>query len=48
MRTLAAQMPVNELLKRMEALNRLRDDLNFNIHEALALDVHLLAAVGSS
>ena len=46
-RTLAAQMPVNELLKRMEALNRLRDDLNFNIHEALALDVHLLAAVGS-
>lgn len=47
-RTLAAQMPVNELLKRMEALNRLRDDLNFNIHEALALDVHLLAAVGSS
>jgi len=46
-RTLAAQMPVNELLKRMEALNKLRDDLNFNIHEALALDVHLLAAVGS-
>ncbi len=45
-RTLAAQMPVNELLKRMEALNRPRDDLNFNIHEALAL-VHLLAAVGS-
>ena len=26
----------------------LRDDLNFNIHEALALDVHLLTAVGSS
>ena len=46
-RTLAAQMPVNELLKRIEALNRLRDDLNFNIHEALALDVHLLAVVGS-
>ena len=32
----------------MEALNKLRDDLNFNIHEALALDVHLLTAVGSS
>lgn len=46
--TLAAQMPVNELLRRMEAINKLRDDLNFNIHEALALDVHLLAAVGSS
>lgn len=46
--TLAAQMPVNELLRRMEALNKLRDDLNFNIHEALALDVHLLTAVGSS
>lgn len=45
---LAARQPVEELLRRMETLNKLRDDLNFNIHEALALDVRLLQAVGSA
>lgn len=46
--SLAERMPAQELLRRMDTLNKLRDDLNFNIHEALALDVHLLTAIGSS
>lgn len=46
-KTLAEQVPVNELLKRMDAINKLRDDLNFNIHEGLAMDVRLLEALGS-
>ncbi len=47
-KTMAAQIPVKDLLRRMESLNKLRDDLNFNIHETLALNVRLLDAIGAS
>lgn len=45
---LATQLPINELMRRMEAVNLLRDDLNFNIHEGLALDVRLMEALGKA
>lgn len=43
---LSKQMSVQELLQRMESISRLRDDLNFNISEPLAFDVHFLDALG--
>lgn len=44
---LAEQRPVAELLRRMQAVEALRSDLNFNVHEALALDNRLLEIIGN-
>lgn len=45
--TFAQAHTINDLMRRMETLNDLRDDLNLNIHEALAMDTHFLEALGS-
>ncbi len=42
----AAQHSVEDLLRRMRAVEALRTDLNFNIAEALALDSRLLDIIG--
>ncbi len=44
---LAARISTAELLKRSRAIDSLREDLNFNIHEALAMDNRLLQAFGT-
>ncbi len=46
--TMASQMPIHEILRRMDELNKLRDDLNFNLDETLALEVRFLGALGSN
>ena len=45
---LASALPVQDLLRRMRAVDELRTDLNFNINEALALDARLLDIIGKS
>lgn len=45
---LASALPVQDLLRRMRAVDELRSDLNFNINEALALDARLLDIIGKS
>ena len=44
---LATRTSSPELLKRSRAIDALREDLNFNIHEALAMDNRLLQAFGA-
>lgn len=44
---LAEQRPAAELLRRMQAVEALRSDLNFNVHEALTLDNRLLEIIGN-
>jgi len=44
---LAEQRSAAELLRRMQAVEALRSDLNFNVHEALTLDVRLLEIIGN-
>ena len=44
----AAAHPVEDLLRRMRAVDALRTDLNFNIAEALALDSRLLDIIGKN
>lgn len=42
----ATKLPARELLQRMAAMEDLRNDLKFNIHEGLAMDVQILKAFG--
>lgn len=44
----AAKFSVANLMRRMNALEALRTDLNFNINEALALDSRLLDIIGNN
>ncbi len=44
---LAEQRSAAELLRRMQAVETLRSDLNFNVHEALTLDARLLEIIGN-
>lgn len=43
----AAAHPVQELLQRLAAVDALRKDLEYNVHEGLALDNRLLRAFGA-
>lgn len=44
---MAASLPVADIMRRMEAVEQMKHDLRFNIHEGLCVDVHMLAALGS-
>lgn len=44
----AQRHPVDDLLRRMRAVDNLRQDFNFNIAEALALDARLLDIIGKN
>lgn len=44
---LAARVPAPQLLQRMKAVEQLRKDLNFNVHEALILDARFTEIIGS-
>lgn len=48
LRDLATKFPVAHLLQRMKAVENLRKDLNFNVHEELALDARFTEIIGSS
>ena len=45
---LAHKCSVHSLLRRMQSVDLLRSDLNFNINEALALDARLLDIIGNN
>lgn len=45
---LAQRCSIADLLRRMRAVDALRADLSFNVHEALALDSQLLEIIGNS
>lgn len=45
---LASQCSVADLLRRMRAVDDLRQDLSYNVNEALALDSRLLDIIGTS
>lgn len=47
-RRVAEQFPVKHLIRRMKAVDALRRDLEFNVHEGLAVDRRLLEAFGAS
>lgn len=44
----AKKFPTADLLLRMKAIENLRIDLNFNVHEALTLDARFTEIIGSS
>lgn len=44
----AASFPVAGLMQRMQAVENLRKDLSFNVHEALVLDARFTEIIGSS
>lgn len=44
----ANSFPIADLLLRMKAVERLRVDLSFNVHEALTLDARFTEIIGSS
>lgn len=44
----AASFPIAGLLQRMKAVENLRKDLSFNVHEALTLDARFTEIIGSS
>lgn len=44
----AEQFPVADLLRRMKAVEQLRQDLSFNVHPELTLDARLSEIIGSS
>lgn len=46
--TVAAGTPVAQLLLRLRAVEELRKDLSFNVHEALTLDARFTEIIGSS
>lgn len=46
-RQLAQARPISELLRRMQAVDALHNDLTFNVNEALALDSRLLYIIGN-
>lgn len=48
LKTLATQCTVADLLRRMRAVDALRQDLRYNVNEALALDARLLDIIGTS
>ncbi|MEG2585277.1 MAG: hypothetical protein RSB24_03200 [Akkermansia sp.] len=45
--SMAKSIPISELLHRMEAVESLRDELKFNIHEGLVMDIRLMEALGN-
>ncbi len=44
----AAQHSIADLIRRMRAVDALRQDLNFNVNEALAMDNRLIDIIGAS
>lgn len=44
----AAKVPVAQLLQRLRAVEELRKDLSFNVHEALVLDARFTEIIGST
>ena len=44
----AAEFPVAQLLQRLKAVEELRKDLSFNVHEALVLDARFTEIIGST
>ena len=44
----AKSFPIADLIQRMKAVERLRTDLSFNVHEALMLDARFTEIIGSS
>lgn len=46
-RQLAQALPVEDLLRRMRALESLRSNLNFNVNEQLALEARLVDIIGT-
>lgn len=45
---MASSLPVADIMRRMEAVEQMKHDLRFNIHEGLCVDVRMLEALGST